>query len=116
MAAEGDRDWGAWSRECVRQMQARNQAFLERFDLSDQPYRWNLEQAQMAFVLIEHAVVADLCMVGSVSDSEGTFLWGWANESIPHQAKRRLHEVRSFGEKHGLDLLMSPEWAGVPDA
>lgn len=111
MAADGDRDWGAWSRECVRLMQARNQAFLARFGLSDQPYRWNLEEGQMAFLLTESAVVADLCAVGSVSDSAGTFLWGWANEAIPPQAKQRLHEVRGFGERHDLGLLVSPEWA-----
>jgi hypothetical protein len=93
-------------------MQARNQAFIDKYGLSGQPYRWNLEQGQMAFALAEHAVVADLCAVGSVSASEGTFLWAWANEAFPPQAKQRLPEVRGFGERHDLGLLMSAEWAG----
>ena len=93
-------------------MQTRNRAFNEKFDLDGRPYRWNLEHAQIAFLFPDHAVVADLCYVGSVSACEGTFLWAWANEAVSDRARDRLLEVRDFGDKHDLGLLTTAEWEG----
>ncbi|HKY26946.1 MAG TPA: hypothetical protein VJM12_03285 [Pyrinomonadaceae bacterium] len=107
-----EQDWGAWSQEAVRLMETRNRASREKFDLDGRPYRWNLDHAQIAFLFPDHAVVADLCDVGSVSKCEGTFLWAWANEAVGDRAKARLHEVRAFGEKHDLGLLTTAEWQG----
>lgn len=109
---DGERDWGAWSRDAVRLMGKRNEAFIERFGLSGQPYRWDLETGRIAFALQKYIVVADLCTVGSVSAAEGTFVWSWANEAIPQRAKERLDDVRRFGETYGLDLLTRAEWNG----
>lgn len=49
-------------------------------------------------------------MVGSVSACEKTFLWAWANETIPAKAQERLGDVRAFGETHDLGLLTTTEW------
>src|SRR5262249_17531247 len=68
--------------------------------------------AQMLFRSDSTEVVADICVVGSVSEAEGSFRWAWANESIPSQARRDLEKVRVFGEGNGLDLLTTPEWRG----
>jgi hypothetical protein len=57
-------------------------------------------------------VVADICVVGSVSVSEGTFRWGWANAAIPQHARRGLEHVREFGERNSLELLTTPQWPG----
>jgi hypothetical protein len=110
MAADGERDWGRWSREAVEFMQGRSRAFIERFELAGRPFRWNLDAGQIAFVRSGDAIVADLCVVGSVSASEGTFLWSWANEAIPGRARDRIHEVRAFGTTHDLGLLTTAEW------
>lgn len=107
-----EQDWGLWSQEAVRLMEMRNRASQEKFDLDGRPYRWNLVHAQIAFLFPEHAVVADLCDVGSVSTCEGTFLWSWANEAVCDRARDRVHEVRAFGEKHDLGLLTTAEWEG----
>jgi hypothetical protein len=111
MSAE-QRDWGAWSREAVALMEARNQAYLERFDLTDQPYRWNIEHAQLGFSCRDHAVVADLCAIASVSASERTFVWGWSNPTFQDAFRERLDLVRAFGEKHQLARLTTAVWEG----
>ncbi len=110
MAPDGERDWGKWSREAVALMEARNRAFMDKFALAGQPFRWNLAAAQIAFIAADSAVVADLCMVGSISTCEKTFLWAWANETIPAKARERLGDVRAFGEAHDLHLLTIAEW------
>ncbi len=105
-------DWQSWSRESVALMQERNRAYVATFDLAGRPFRWDLDAAQIAFLADERAVVADLCVVGTVSDAERTFLWAWSNNAMPPRARERIGEVRAFGEKHDLPLLTTPEWPG----
>ena len=103
-------DWGQWRRDAVAEMNRRNQAWIARFGLADAPYRWNLEPARIRFERGGDAVLADLCMIGSVSEHEGTFLWAWANDTIPAAATVGLDRVRHFGEEHDLTLLITPEF------
>jgi Family of unknown function (DUF6882) len=105
-------NWGEWSRQAVAAMQAQNEAWLRRFALQRAPYRWDLDTAELIFDRAGDHVVADICVVGTVSASQGTFLWAWANEAIPPTAKQRLELVRTFGEAHDLPLLIEPEWPG----
>lgn len=93
-------------------MQARNESWISRFDLVRAPYRWDLATAELVFERATDRVVAELCLVGTVAESEGTFLWAWDNDTIPATAKRRLDVVRSFGSIHDLPRLTTPEWPG----
>ena len=105
-------DWAEWSRQAVAAMQARNEAWIARFNLARAPYRWDLVTAELRFERETDQVVADLCVVGTVSELEGTFLWAWDNDAIPVTAKRGLDVVRTFGATHDLPLLITPEWPG----
>ena len=109
-------EWSDWSREARRLMQERNDAFVDGYQLTDAHYRWNLQLARIGFMLEDDAVVAEITVVGTVSDQAGTFLWGWANEAVPDTARTRLQQVRTFGLEHDLHRLTTPEWVGgVPD-
>ena len=105
-------DWGEWSRQAVAAMAARNEAWIARFDLAGAPYRWDLATAQLRFERDSDDVVADLCLVGTVSLVHGTFLWAWDNDTIPAAAKHGLDVVRAFGATHDLPRLVTPEWPG----
>jgi hypothetical protein len=105
-------DWGEWSRQAVTAMKAQNEAWVTRFGLERAPYRWDLDTAELIFERGVDRVVADVCVVGTVSAAQGTFLWAWANEVIPPVAKQGLELVRTFGETHDLPRLVMPEWAG----
>jgi hypothetical protein len=106
-------DWSAWSREAVRLMQERNNVWMRDYDLRGCRYDWSLDKAQFVFRPGSDEVVADICAVASVSEAEGTFLWAWANEAIPPQARRSLERVREFGESNALELLTKSEWPGA---
>jgi hypothetical protein len=105
-------DWGEWSRQAVTSMQARNQAWMARFELQRAPYRWDLATAELVFERAADGVVADICVIGTVSPAEGAFRWAWANQAIPSTARRDLELVRAFGEMHDLTQLITPEWRG----
>jgi len=106
-------DWSAWSQEAVRLMQERNRIWVQSYGLEGHPYQWRLDEAQLMFPCECDEVVCDICVIGSVSQSEGTFCWAWANEAIPSCAQHDLTRVRAFGEVSALALLTRPEWPGA---
>ena len=93
-------------------MSARNEAWISRLELKRAPFRWDLVAAELRFDRATDHVVADLCLVGTVSEATGTFLWAWANDAIPPAATRGLDVVRSFGATHDLPRLTTAEWPG----
>ncbi len=105
-------DWGAWSREAVQLMQERNAAWQQRWGLGNCPFEWDMNTATIRFRRDRGEVIASVCVVGTTSVAESTFLWGWANEDIPPMARRHLERVREFGVKHQLQLLTTPEFPG----
>src|SRR5215510_6997295 len=112
MPTKVESDWSVWSREAVRLMRERNDAWLREYGLRGCRYDWTLDDAQLVFISGSDEVIADICVLGSVSESEGTFLWAWANEAIPSHARRGLEKVREFGERNALELLTEPKWLG----
>jgi hypothetical protein len=116
MDQAGITDWGAWSREAVQLMQKRNIAWQQRFGLGGCPFHWDMNTAIIKFSRDHDDVIASVCVVGTTSVCEGTFLWGWANESIPPIARKHLELVREFGAKHRLQLLTTPQFpCGHPE-
>ncbi|MDF2771348.1 MAG: hypothetical protein K0S86_842 [Geminicoccaceae bacterium] len=105
-------DWSAWSREAVALMQARNEAWIDRYGLANAPFTWNIDDRTLRFSRPDGDVVADLCLVGATAGSRGTFLWAWADGGVPKHAWERLHAVIGFGQEHDLGLLTTPEWPG----
>ena len=105
-------DWGAWSREAVRLMQERNAAWQQRFGLGECSFQWGINTASITFSLRHCEVIASVCVVGTTSAAESTFLWGWANEKAPPMARSHLERVREFGARHQLQLLTTPEFPG----
>jgi hypothetical protein len=103
-------DWPRWSRDSVALFQSRNRDWQSRFGLRTHPYRFDLETATLTFDRGADLVVADLAVIGTTSRSEGTFLWSWANESLPVAATARATRVRVFGDENDLPLLTRPEW------
>jgi hypothetical protein len=93
-------------------MQGRNADWEQRFALQHCPFFWDLDAASIRFERNLDDVLASICLAGTTSHSEGTFLWAWANEAIPSGAQRGLDLVRAFGAKHSLSLLTTAEFPG----
>jgi hypothetical protein len=108
-----DIDWGAWSRQAVASLKEKNEQWHARFGIpTGTPYQWHLDCGEIMFDRGHDLLVADLCIVGSTSSSEGTFQWSWANARTPSAALRDIGRVRAFGKEHGLELLVDAEWPG----
>lgn len=59
-------------------------------------------------------VVTTAFVVGSWSARDQTWLWSWANDSLPSDAVGNVHWLRLFGEQHGFERLQTPRWPAEP--
>jgi hypothetical protein len=57
-------------------------------------------------------VVAAIQAVGSTSNSSGTWMWGWANQSLPAKVTDQLYRVKRFGERENLTQLTEAKLVG----
>jgi Family of unknown function (DUF6882) len=55
-------------------------------------------------------VVAYVQVVGTTSAATKSWLWAWANQSVPPKQCARLADVRTFGEREGLPILTEDYW------
>lgn len=110
-----DERWESLVAGARAMMAQRQPATFQRFGLNyGIRYEWNLDRGEMVFSRKGMPVVtAKLHYLGTFSPSEGTWLWGWANETIPPAATTRLGEIRRYGEEQGFSKLTTPEW--VPE-
>ena len=92
-------------------MDERQQATYEQFGLDDSmQYEWSLDCAEFVFSSRGTPIVrADLQYVGTI-DSNGRWLWGWADKTIPAIATKRLAEIRTYGEEQRFPKLTDAEW------
>jgi hypothetical protein len=100
-------DWAKWSHESVALMTTRMSQLLERHELpAGAPYHWDMETGTMVIGGISFPLVT----VGTAAGN--SFLWSWANDTLPASGKRGIERVRAYGIEHDLPLLSEPEHAG----
>lgn len=111
-------DWTTWSREAAEAMVRANAQWPQEFGLGAAPAgRWDLESATLAFDGTLGPVLATACLIGTTSESEGGFVWSWANEAIPPQHGQALEVVHEFGRENHLALLTTARIpGGAPEA
>lgn len=111
--AQQSTDWAAWSREAVQDMVHKNEQWPQQMGLLEPlQCRWDLERALLAFEAPLHEVIATVCLVGTSSAQDGSFVWSWANEAIPVQHGQALEVVHDFGRANQLALLTTARIPG----
>jgi len=60
-------------------------------------------------------LLAKFQVAGTVSNVTNSWLWSWANRSIPRPVKRDILRVRRFGQKNQVPPLMADHWHIDPD-
>ena len=105
-------DWTEWSKDAVKLMFDQDAAWDREFALKKAKCEWDLPAATLTFETDQKKVLATACLVGTTSDTEGSFLWSWANANIPALHGQALEVVRQFGSDNQLGLLTTPAIAG----
>lgn len=74
------------------------------FDEAD----WLLDQ-DAGTITFGGDVVCSAQVLGTQSDASRTWLWAWANPSVPATVRRDAELVRSFGERQGISVMTDAE-------
>ena len=90
----------AYTHECIHQAQALNATCEKEFHISLWP-RWDYDLDAGTLTFSEGGapkVQATVLAAGTTSPVTKTWLWGWANDSLPSLVTAGLTPVRHFGE------------------
>lgn len=100
----------AKSREYLSRCQDRLKA---EFNLgSYKHFDWNQTTGRLVFSDANHQpkVVADFQFIGTLSTTQKTWRWAWANDSLLPIVTSQILEVKRFGELHDVPPLVQEEW------
>jgi hypothetical protein len=76
-------------------------------------YDYDLDRGTLTFSQDGVAkVVASILVVGTTSQSAGTWLWSWASGNLPESVSEPVKNVRNFGVAEKIKELAEPY---VPD-
>jgi len=75
--------------------------------------RWSLDLSKGDLLFTFDKGIVATCaaqIVGTLDSSDGSWLWAWANPSIPESLQRDSLRVREYGQQHQIARLTSAEW------
>lgn len=76
------------------------------FGLADCDWDVDLDIGTITFTNPDGRVAtAPVQVVGTVDTTDGTWLWSWANPSIPEASAADARLVREYGQRHEIDPL-----------
>jgi len=109
---QDDEAFGALMRDALEYVRPRQEMLKTRFGLTHyERYDWNSETGRLVFSQDGRAqVIAEFQFAGTVSTKAGTWLWSWANPSIPEASKERIRAIREHGEDRGYLKLAAACW------
>jgi hypothetical protein len=102
-----DAEFAEFKHNAIHALMRLNEACDLAFRLSSWP-RWDYDLERRTLTFSKQGipkVIASIQVVGTTSISGGTWLWGWANRSLPKKAVEMVRKVRQFGEVEGLSAL-----------
>ncbi|MFE2424056.1 DUF6882 domain-containing protein [Streptomyces hokutonensis] len=110
--------WEAVVLAARERARSRQVLMVERFGLSgDVRYDWSMDDAQITWSRDGKVFLAGrLTVIGSVSVAQQTWLWSWANDSLPHAALGDIERVRRFGEENDYPVLPWPGFTSHPNS
>jgi hypothetical protein len=103
-----EHDHSAWEhvvQEAMTRAAPRQEQLIDWLG-DDAQYHWDLDQAAITWSRGGSVFcAARLTLIGTVSLTESTWLWSWANDSLPAPAVGEMRHVRKYGEAHGFPVL-----------
>lgn len=113
-----DEEFHEYAHSAIHQLMELNQKYQEEFKIGSYE-RWNYELEEGTLTFSHDGtpyVVAEIQAAGSIALKSRSWMWGWANESLPDQVTRLLYAVRQFGEGNGIPRLADGYWEDATEA
>lgn len=106
-----DQQFSEFRHGAVHELIRLNDLCEQKFQISSWP-RWEYDFDRATLTFSQGGVpkvLASIQVVGTTSISGGTWLWGWANESLPSRVTNELANVRAFGKAEKIAELTEAE-------
>jgi hypothetical protein len=103
-------DFSRFRHESAHELMRLNDVCAKSFRISFWP-RWDYDLARGTLTFSKDdfpRVIASILVVGTSSNSAGTWLWSWANGYLPDNVSEPLKKVREFGLAENLRNLTEP--------
>ncbi|AMV38353.1 DUF6882 domain-containing protein [Planctomyces sp. SH-PL62] len=74
--------------------------------------RWAMDIRQGDLIFKNEDGLTATCpaqAVGSYNSEDGSWMWAWANASLPEAFKQDVLKVKQYGEEHGIEFLVEPQ-------
>jgi hypothetical protein len=71
------------------------------------------ERSELVFTFPGRKVYAPAQVLGTLHMETGSWLWSWADPSVPDVLQAHALRMREYGEAHGIERLTAPEWPGT---
>ena len=106
--------FSVYRHEAVHELMRLNELCEQEFHISSWP-RWDYEFERGTLTFSQDGVpkvLTPIHVIGTTSVSGETWMWGWANESLPATVVEAVAKVRAFGEAENIAELKEAE---LPD-
>ena len=102
--------WESVALAALGRVQQRQAATIEQYGLSDDAqYFWSMDDATITWSRGGREFLRGrITMIASVNTDRGTWLWSWANGSLPETVLGDIDLVRRYGVEHNYPLLAWP--------
>jgi hypothetical protein len=105
-----DRSWQAELGAALGESERRSQRELNIRGLLGRDYTLDWERGIIEFDAPSGLTRARFEVAGTLSDSEGSWLWAWGNEALPPRVRQRVVTLRSEGVRRSIGELAEAEW------
>lgn len=105
-------EFSDYAHDAVHELMELNEKYHQQFRIGDYA-RWFYDLEKGTLTFSDHGVphvVATVQAIGSFATRTSTWLWSWANESIPKEMSNALLAVREFGQKNNISRLTQEYW------
>lgn len=84
----------------------KNESAMQRWGIGDAE-RWSADLAvgTLSFEFGDRTISGPVELLGSYSESAGTWKWGWDNASVPSHVTEASHAALVYGKRHRLTAL-----------
>jgi len=107
-----EEEFNSFVHESVHLLMDLNKQYQEEFKIGGyKRWKYDLETATLTFSDNNVPfVVADIQAAGSISNKSKSWLWSWANRSLPDHVTDSVLAVKEFGEKNNISKLKEDYW------
>ena len=93
----------------------KNQVFNTMLGPTYKDWSVDLAECVIRFDCGNRLLSSPVQIVGTYDETDGSFLWGWDNPSVPVEVTKAALLAKRFGEKHGIADFSNPMVKCPPD-